>query len=86
MQLLLYSRLITWALLVTATLVSVEFIGWLIPGQNAILAIMGLAAAKASLVAWSFMDMASAPRAWQVAFALLFWIGAAMIAMLSLLA
>lgn len=82
----LQNRLAVWLLLIAATLISVEVIGLVIPGRHVIVAIMALAAIKATLVAWTYMDMAAAPTGWSIAFIALFWLGAAMIAGLNLAA
>jgi len=77
---------IVWLPLIAATLISVEFINKIVPAPYGIAAIMALAAAKATLVIWYFMGMASAPAAWRIGFASLVWLGAAMIVILNLLA
>lgn len=85
MRRLLHNPAIVWLCLLAATFISVEFIQRWVPGNFAMAVIMALAAAKATLVAWSFMGLASAPLAWRIAFATLFWLGAAMIVVLGVL-
>jgi hypothetical protein len=82
---LFHGNTLVMLLLIAATLTSVEFIGRVFPERSGVVLIMALAAFKATMVAGSYMKLAAAPLGWRLAFALLFWIGAAMIATFNLL-